>query len=104
MVVHIQDTAHATAAALIADPGRCVVVDDISPVGVWLPSFARFVDAPPCTIADQPRQFAGEDAVTYQTSLSGASNAKAKPELNLTPRRLEWLSTLSQETARRQVA
>jgi hypothetical protein len=34
--------------ALTADPGKYVVVDDDpSPVGVWLPRFARFVGAPP---------------------------------------------------------
>ena len=93
--VHIEDAAHATVAALTADPGKYVVVDDDpSPVGVWLPRFASFVGAPlpPFTTAEQARRMAGEDAVYYQTRLSGASNAKAKRELDFTPRRLEWLS------------
>jgi 2-alkyl-3-oxoalkanoate reductase len=93
--VHIEDAAQATVAALTADPGKYIVVDDDpSPVGVWLPRFASFVGAPPppFTTAEQARQAAGEDAVYYQTRLSGASNAKAKRELNFTPRRLEWLS------------
>lgn len=93
--VHIEDAAHATVVALTADPGKYVVVDDDpSPVGVWLPRFASFVGAPPppFTTAEHARQIAGEDAVYYQTRLSGASNAKAKRALNLTPRRLEWLS------------
>jgi nucleoside-diphosphate-sugar epimerase len=93
--VHIEDAAQATVAALTADPGKYVVVDDDpSPVGVWLPRFARFLGAPPppFTTAEQARQAAGEDAVYYQTRLSGASNAKAKRELDFTPRRLEWLS------------
>ena len=93
--VHIEEAAHATVAALTADPGKYVVVDDDpSPVGVWLPRFASFVGAPPppFTTAEQARQAAGEDAVYYQTRLSGASNAKAKPALDFTPRRLEWLS------------
>jgi nucleoside-diphosphate-sugar epimerase len=93
--VHIEDAAHATVAALAADPGKYVVVDDDpSPVGVWLPRFASFVGAPPppFTTAEQARQAAGEDAVYYQTKLSGASNAKAKRELAFTPRRLEWLT------------
>jgi 2-alkyl-3-oxoalkanoate reductase len=93
--VHIEDAAHATVAALTADPGKYVVVDDDpSPVGVWLPGFASFVGAPPppFTTAEQARQAAGEDAVYYQTRLSGASNAKAKRELDFTPRRLQWLS------------
>lgn len=93
--VHIEDAARATVAALTADPGKYVVVDDDpSPVSVWLPSFASFVGAPtpPVTTAEQARQTAGEDAVYYQTRLSGGSNAKAKRELDFTPRRLEWLS------------
>jgi nucleoside-diphosphate-sugar epimerase len=93
--VHIEDAAHATVAALTANPGKYVVVDDDpSPVGVWLPRFATFVGAPPppFTTAEQARQAAGEDAVYYQTRLNGASNAKAKRELNFAPRRLEWLS------------
>jgi 2-alkyl-3-oxoalkanoate reductase len=93
--VHIEDAANATVAALTADPGKYVVVDDDpSPVSVWLPRFASFVGAPPppFTTAEQAQQIAGEDAVYYQTRLSGASNAKAKRALDFTPRRLEWLS------------
>lgn len=92
--VHIEDAARATAAALTADPGKYVVVDDdASPVSVWLPSFASFVGAPPppFTTEDQALQTAGEDAVYYQTRLCGASNAKAKRELHFTPRKREWL-------------
>ena len=92
--VHIEDAAHATVAALTADPGKYVVVDDDpSPVSVWLPRFARSIGAPPppSTTAEQAQQVAGEDAVYYQTRLSGASNAKARRELSFTPRRLEWL-------------
>jgi 2-alkyl-3-oxoalkanoate reductase len=93
--VHIEDAAHATVAALTAAPGKYVVVDD-DPlrVSVWLPRFASFISAPapPFTTAEQARQGAGEDAVYYQMRLSGASNAKAKRELDFAPRRLEWLT------------
>ena len=54
--VHIEVAARATVAALTADPGKCVVVDDDpSPVSVWLPRFASFVGAlpPPSTTAEQ---------------------------------------------------
>ena len=93
--VHIEDAARATVAALTAAPGKYVVVDDDpSPVGVWLPSFARFVGAPPPPVisAEQARQAAGEDAVYYQTRLSAASNAKAKRDLGFAPRQREWLN------------
>ncbi len=79
--VHIEDAAQATVAALTADPGKYVVVDDDpSPVSVWLPRFASFVGAPPPPFitVEQARQTAGDDAVYYQTKLSAASNAKAK--------------------------
>ncbi len=91
--VHIEDAARATVAALTAAPGKYVVVDDeSSPVSVWLPRFASFVGAPPPPFktADEVRKIAGEDAVYYQTRLSGASNAKAKRELGFAPRRREW--------------
>jgi nucleoside-diphosphate-sugar epimerase len=93
--VHIEDAARATVAALTAEPGTYVVVDDdTSPVNVWLPRFASFVGAPPPPLLteDQVLQAAGEDAVYYQTKLCGASNAKAKRELHFTPRKREWFS------------
>jgi nucleoside-diphosphate-sugar epimerase len=93
--VHIVDAAHATVAALVAPPGVYNVVDDDpSPVGVWLPAFARSVGAPlpPHVTEEQARAAAGEDAVYYGTKLRGASNAKARKALQFNPRRLEWLA------------
>jgi 2-alkyl-3-oxoalkanoate reductase len=92
--VHIVDAARATVAALTAKPGTYVVVDDDpSPVSRWLPRFASFVGAPapPRITSEQALQTAGEDAVYYQTKLSGASNAKARRELGFAPRRLEFI-------------
>ena len=88
--VHIEDAARATVAALTAELGKYVVVDDdTSPVSVWLPRFASFVRAPPppFTTEDQVLQTAGEDAVYYQMKLCGASNAKAKRELHFADRK-----------------
>jgi len=66
-----------------------------SGMSVWLPAFARFLGAPspPSISEEEVLRTAGPDAVYYATRLRGASNAKAKRELNFTPRRLEWLQT-----------
>ncbi len=92
--VHIDDAAQATVAALTTEPGVYNVVDDDpSPINVWLPAFAKTMDAPPPqhVTEDVARQMAGEDAVYCGMKLSGASNAKAKRRLGFRPRRLEWL-------------
>ena len=94
--VHIEDAALATVSALTAAPGIYDIVDDDpSPVRLWLPAFAKSVGAPPPPQITEAaaHQTAGEDAVYYGTKLSGASNAKAKRDLNFSPRRLEWLSS-----------
>ncbi len=92
--VHIEDAAVGTVAALAAEPGVYILVDDNpSPQAVWLPAFAKFVGAPdpPHMSEAEVNEIAGEDAVYYATKLSGASNAKAKRVLGWNPRRLEWL-------------
>jgi 2-alkyl-3-oxoalkanoate reductase len=92
--IHIEDAAVATVDALTAPPGVYHIVDDDpSPVGVWLPAFARFVGAPPPARIneEQARAAGGEDAVYYYTKLRGASNGKAKRTFGFRPRRLEWL-------------
>lgn len=92
--VHIEDAALATVAALTVAPGVYNIVDDDpSPVSQWLPEFARWVGAPPPphVTEEQAREKAGEDAVYYNTKLSGASNEKAKKAFGFKPRRLEWL-------------
>jgi len=92
--VHIDDAAAATAAALECAPGAYNIVDpDPTPQRVWLPAFARAVGAPaPSRITEQEALAAfGPDAVYYATRLRGASNEKAKRELNFRPRPLEWL-------------
>lgn len=92
--VHIEEAAVATVGALTAPPGVYHVVDDDpSPVCRWLPTFARWVGAPPPPhITEQEgRERSGEDAVYYGTKLRGATNGKAKLLLNFAPRRLQWL-------------
>ena len=92
--VHIDDAAAATAAALECAPGVYNVVDG-NPTAqcVWLPAFARAVSAPPPPQIGEEEALAGfgPDTVYYATRLRGASNEKARRELNFQPRRLEWL-------------
>jgi len=92
--VHIEDAAAATAAALECRPGAYNVVDaDPTPQRVWLPAFARAVGAPapPQITEDKALAEFGPDTVYYAMRLRGASNEKAKRELNFQPRPLEWL-------------
>jgi len=92
--VHIEDAASATVAALDGAPGAYNIVDDKpSRQRNWLPAFASFCGAPqPLQITEQEALTAfGADSVYYATRLRGASNQKARHELNFRPRPLEWL-------------
>jgi 2-alkyl-3-oxoalkanoate reductase len=94
--VHIEDAASATIAALECAPGVYNIVDDDpSKQRVWLPAFARACGAPePLQITEQEAlATSGADSVYYATRLRGASNEKARHELNFRPRPLEWLQT-----------
>lgn len=94
--LHIEDAAIATvAAAEQGNRGVYLIVDD-QPLAVrdWLPAFARSLNAPPpprVCIEDTLKLEGGADSVYYQTQMRGASNAKAKRELNFQPRPLEWM-------------
>lgn len=94
--VHIEDAAIATVAAVEqGNPGVYQITDD-QPLAVrdWLPAFARSLNAPPpprVSVEDALKLKGGEDIVYYQTQMRGASNAKAKRELNFQPRPLEWI-------------
>jgi nucleoside-diphosphate-sugar epimerase len=92
--VHIEDAAAATVAALESAPGAYNIVDsNPTPQREWLPAFARAVGAPPPPIVteQQAMDTFGEDSVYYAMRLRGASNEKAKRELQFRPRPLEWL-------------
>lgn len=94
--LHIEDAAIATvAAAEQGNRGVYLIVDD-QPLAVrdWLPAFARSLNAPPpprVAVEDALKLEGGTDIVYYQTQMRGASNAKAKRELNFQPRSLEWV-------------
>ena len=91
--VHVDDAVAATVSALTAEPGVYNVVDDDPlPVVRWLPDFARWVGAPepPRVSLADALATAGEEAVYYHMSLTGASNRRAKEKLRFTPRPLVW--------------
>jgi nucleoside-diphosphate-sugar epimerase len=92
--VHIDDAAEATAAALECAPGAYNIVDgNPSPHHSWLTAFARAAGAPapPWVSEEVALQASGPDAVYYATRLRGASNEKARRELEFRPRPLEWI-------------
>jgi len=92
--IHIEDAASATVTALECAPGAYNIVDDHpSQQRVWLPAFAGSCGAPePLQITEQEAlATSGADSVYYGTRLRGASNEKARHELNFRPRPLEWL-------------
>jgi 2-alkyl-3-oxoalkanoate reductase len=94
--VHVDDAAAATVAALECAPGSYNVVDsDPAPQSLWLPAFALTVGAPapPWMTEEEALRAFGPDTVYYASRLRGASNEKARRELNFQPRPLEWLST-----------
>jgi nucleoside-diphosphate-sugar epimerase len=93
--LHIEDAANATvAAAEQGKPGIYLIVNDRPlPVREWLPAFARWLKAPPpprLSLEDALKTEGGADAAFYGTQMRGASNAKARRELNFQPRPLEW--------------
>jgi nucleoside-diphosphate-sugar epimerase len=92
--IHLDDAVATTVAALTAERGVYNVVDDDPrPVAEWLPAFARWVDAPEprrASVEDTLKKTAGEEAVYYDTRLTGASNNRAKAKLGFRPRRLLW--------------
>jgi nucleoside-diphosphate-sugar epimerase len=92
--VHLDDAAAATVAAL--EHGRRgiynIVDDKPAEVSAWLPYLAEMVHAkPPLRVpAWLGRLAAGEATVQWMTDARGASNAKAKQELDWQPRWRSW--------------
>jgi 2-alkyl-3-oxoalkanoate reductase len=92
--VHIDDAAGVTAAALECPPGPYNIVDgNPSPQHLWLMAFTRAAGAPvpPRVSEEEALRASGPDAVYYATKLRGASNEKARCELEFRPRPLEWI-------------
>ena len=81
-------------AALTRGPSGAynVVDDDPAPVSEWLPALAQALGAPrPLRVpAFLARLAAGSYGVTTMTRAQGASNARAKRELDWRPRYPSW--------------
>ena len=92
--IHLGDAATATVAAVERGrPGIFNITDDEpAPVAEWLPYLADVVGAkPPLQIPRWlARLLAGRVAVQWMTEGRGASNAKAKNELNWQPKLATW--------------
>jgi len=92
--IHIEDAASATVAAIErGKPGVYNITDDEpAAVSAWLPVLARELGAKPPRRVPKwlARIAAGEVAVTMMTELRGASNEKAKRELDWHPRFASW--------------
>jgi nucleoside-diphosphate-sugar epimerase len=92
--VHLDDATTATILALERGaPGIYNVVDDEpAPVREWLPALADAIGAKPPRRVPRwlARLAAGESGVALMTAIRGASNAKAKRDLNWTLRYPSW--------------
>ncbi len=92
--IETTDAAAATVAAVTRGaPGVYNVVDDEpAPVSEWLPYLAKVAGAkPPLRVpAWLGRLAAGELTVVMMTTVRGSANAKAKRELDWTPRYASW--------------
>jgi nucleoside-diphosphate-sugar epimerase len=92
--VHVEDAASATVAAL--DHGRAEIYnvcdDEPAAVSEWLPVYAQTLGAkPPRRVPVWlARLLGGSIAATSATELRGASNAKAKRDLQWSPRYASW--------------
>jgi 2-alkyl-3-oxoalkanoate reductase len=92
--IHVEDAASATVAAIQhGEPGVYNICDnEPAPVSVWIPALAKAVGAkPPYHIPVWiARLIVGDVGVSMMTQVRGASNAKAKRELDWQPRFKTW--------------
>ena len=92
--IHVADAAEATLAAVEHGSRGVynVVDDDPAPVAEWLPALAQTLGAkrPMRVPRFVGRLFAGEVGVVMMTELRGASNAKAKRDLEWQPKHASW--------------
>lgn len=92
-VLHVDDAASATLAALTRGKGSYNIVDDDpAPVREMFPALAAAVGAPPPRHLPVwlARPLAGDALVSMMTRARGSSNAKARRELDWAPRWSSW--------------
>jgi nucleoside-diphosphate-sugar epimerase len=90
---HIEDCVSATMAAVERGSGIYNVCDDDpAPMSEWLPVYTEALGAKPPRRVPLwlARLFIGKQAANMSTALEGASNAKAKRELDWQPRYPSW--------------
>jgi nucleoside-diphosphate-sugar epimerase len=92
--IHVEDAARATLKALVrAKPGIYDIVDDDpARLSEWLPVVAKLLNAPaPSRVAESAARNSFGDMLVYiMNEQRGASNAKAKRELEWEPRIRSW--------------
>ena len=91
--IHVDDAAAGTVAALPSGGGIYNVVDDEpAPASDWIPRYAEVLHAKaPLRVPKIVGRLAGGPFVDYyMTQLRGASNSKAKRELDWEPRYPSW--------------
>ena len=92
-LIHVEDAASATVAALDRGSGIYNVCDDDpAPMSEWLPAYAEAVGAKPPRHVPVwlARLLAGRQAAATAERLEGASNERAKRELDWQPRYPSW--------------
>jgi len=92
-LVHIEDAARATVAALQSPPGVYNVVDDVpAPASEWMPMAAQLVGAkPPVKISRSvARLIAGKYLVYLMCDQPAVSNERARAELGWVPTYPDW--------------
>ena len=92
--IHVDDAAEATLAAIERGAAGIynITDDDPAPVSEWLPAYASAIGAPPPRHVPKflARLVVGEPGVVLLTEVRGASNAKAKRDLDWEPRWSSW--------------
>jgi nucleoside-diphosphate-sugar epimerase len=91
-LVHVEDAASATAAALEGPAGAFNIVDDVpAPASEWVPFVARLLGAkPPRHVPESMARLAGTFLTYLMCDQPAVSNQRARTELDWSPRYPDW--------------